>query len=427
MASKEEIFNQVKQDNSEIYGQRIFDIFIQLAELSLAHYKQLDDKQKNLANTFYPLKEAAKSNDVEALKDLIVRESRKNPGKNLVIIVLGNSQDKETAEKLLIENKKLNWDEIEEILKRSQNLKRTIDLLGEKNMDIFKSKITHPAFLSEFLHHINDKKTMIEFLGHDILDNLNAGQVIRFIYWNPGETNVIKASNIETQKERINLLGKSNAQKAFEKEIELNKIFKYDWSLEEVVEYFGIEVLNVIDNNNINNMIRKSKDREKAIELIVKNKNNYYIPDMIHLAKNKNNIIKLIGREKIQNIRNQSALLKSDLYYIIEYNKKNLEDMSLFFKYLSSDQVEELLKELKQSLEYFAVAKLMINNRELSQKEIFNILYYAYYNRQKELIEELGEENIKKLNEDEKRKIIEIGGRSVGGKAHMEELKKLLN
>jgi hypothetical protein len=49
--NKNEIFEQIKNDKTMIYGQSMLDVFLQTTEdLKIDHYLELDDKQKKLIN-----------------------------------------------------------------------------------------------------------------------------------------------------------------------------------------------------------------------------------------------------------------------------------------------------------------------------------------------------------------------------------------
>jgi hypothetical protein len=52
--TKDEIFEKIKNDNSKIYGQPIFDMFLQLSDdISYKHFSSLPDNKKRLVNNFY--------------------------------------------------------------------------------------------------------------------------------------------------------------------------------------------------------------------------------------------------------------------------------------------------------------------------------------------------------------------------------------
>jgi len=433
--TKDEIWNDIKQNKSLIYGRPIFDIFIQLADLSVSHYMELNNEQKNLTNTLAILKKAVGGDDVDIIKEVLVRDAKKNPNNDHATILLRNMKDKDSAEKLLIENKKLNIYDINEIFKYSDDFQKTLSRLGEI-ADSFKEELKvneqKRYIISDLLDKAKDKKEIVKFLGHELLDKLSGHQLFHFIISNGfGRPKVY----LKERKERIKLLGKDLLNKVLSdvSKINFNEFIKeYDslsnsyWKFEELIEYFGEDVIHIIDSSNIVRFLNETKNKDEFIKLII-DKNNlspYLIKYFILKAENKNQIVEYLGKEKIKSLFRTNGLLSStnEVEEIIK-TVKDKDELATFAKYLSSEQVSGLFKNLGGNFGFKPALGLIVKHRELSREEVFRILYFAYYKI--EAVDLLGEENMKKLEDEDKEKVLKVYALEQG-KREVDKLKEVL-
>jgi len=141
MNSRKEILDKVKNDNSTIYGQPIFDVFLQTATIQLDDYLTLNDQQKKLVKNIDTIVEQAAikahhTKDISIIKDIVKLELNDQNIKDLLRHTSGEMR-KEVVKLLINERQPTAQNVIDMIyyLSTINDAETMANLIGTKNID----------------------------------------------------------------------------------------------------------------------------------------------------------------------------------------------------------------------------------------------------------------------------------------------------
>jgi len=140
MNSRKEILDKVKNDNSTIYGQPIFDVFLQTVNLQLDDYLTLNDQQKKLVKNIDTIVEQAAikahhTQDIIIIKDIVKLELNDQNIKDLLRYTSGDMR-KEVVKLLINERQPTAQNVVDMVLYLSINDAETMaNLIQTENVD----------------------------------------------------------------------------------------------------------------------------------------------------------------------------------------------------------------------------------------------------------------------------------------------------
>jgi hypothetical protein len=193
------------------------------------------------------------------------------------------------------------------------------------------------------------------------------------------------ASNVDLRKNYIynRMIDQNNGNSINEKEF----------------QYLNKEQMNNLSDDNVNDILFDTKNKDEMAKLIIQNKNKLSAPNIHSLliyATNKNEIAELIGSENI------SKLTDADVYYLLR-DAKNKDEMA---KILGSENINKLrsysVYELLDNAENKdEMAQIIIQNKKfLHDDDIANLVYQSSNNYKIKIAKLLGGKNINRLNDD---------------------------
>jgi len=259
------------------------------------------------------------------------------------------AKDKEKIENLVIQNKQdLSDDNVHQLLKNTKNTYEMSKTIIKKNPRLSDAIV---LYLLEFAH---DKDDMAKI----ILNNKPT------ISTKDVSTLLDKATNKD---EIAKLIIEKNTEYGSNKVVNDNKIYfllYHAIDKESIEKLLGAYSLNKLFDSTVAEFLKSSKDKDKTAEIIINYKtklssNNVY--NLLHFAKNKASIAKLLGAYNISNI--------------YEFDISNLLRFAI-----DRDKLAEIIIDYKTNFD---------------NESVYNLLYYAV--NKENIAKLLGTDNISKL------------------------------
>lgn len=244
--NRNKIWEEIKNDTSEIYGQSVLDLFLQLTDhIEKNHFFQLNDKQRNMLNSnaivdlLFRIDQKDESEDLEKVAELLGKKNFNKIDTNQIRYLLSQWENEENhIFKYILKYKDVGMDDLFPMLISagdSNRLKSMLDLIGNRLDMVFSTtgrnkqqQILDSLNIAKLLTNYLNKfgtfgadegfkmfKLFVERLG----DNINKLES-RHISWTPGSSAAFQliprgqSSHLHDYLEEIlELLGPKNLDK----------------------------------------------------------------------------------------------------------------------------------------------------------------------------------------------------------------------
>jgi len=173
--TKDEIWEELKRDETKIYGQRLFDVFVQTTDnLTLKHFMQLDKELRN------------KISGESVISMLLVAPNKKD-----VASILGKENINRLSEKEIEEllNPFWGWGELEP---------SKIQEIRQELTEIFLQYKDHltDADIIKLLLYAPNKKEIVKTIGQERIDNLQLTPLDTYLFI-AGPVSIFSPSTID--------------------------------------------------------------------------------------------------------------------------------------------------------------------------------------------------------------------------------------
>jgi len=334
--TKDEIWQMIKKDQTKIYGQSLFDVFVQTTDdLTPEHFMEIDTelKSKITSESVYKILNNADVKDKKKIAKELGRENINKLTEDHVYLILysylSDIKDLESHAGALAH----------------MRLKSIVEILGQENIDKLSGSIIYQLLLGAC------------FYNQNLDQESNARRAAGMSALPDSKENIPIESRANEKLEIIaKMLGQKNINKLESDDLSDGQVYKLlesSKNKEQMAKILGQENINKMSSYNVHDLLIRAKDKQKMADMLGQEKieqiDYIHVYGLLKYSQDKNQMAAILGQN------NMNKLIDSHIFNLL----KSASDQQQMALILGKENTNKLSQEqiLKLQMASMAAAR----------------------------------------------------------------------